>query len=40
MDADVWAGVIPLSLASGEPLPDLHLRNGINLPDYLDPYRR
>jgi nitroimidazol reductase NimA-like FMN-containing flavoprotein (pyridoxamine 5'-phosphate oxidase superfamily) len=40
MDADVWAGVIPLSLASGEPLPDPHLRNGINLPDYLDPYRR
>jgi nitroimidazol reductase NimA-like FMN-containing flavoprotein (pyridoxamine 5'-phosphate oxidase superfamily) len=40
MDAHVWAGVIPLSLASGEPLPDLHLRNGINLPDYLDPYRR
>lgn len=40
MDADVWAGVIPLSLASGEPLPDPHLRKGINLPDYLDPYRR
>jgi hypothetical protein len=40
MDADVWAGVIPLGLASGEPLPDPHLRNGINLPDYLDPYRR
>jgi len=40
MDADVWAGVIPLSLASGEPLPDPHLRTGINLPDYLDPYRR
>jgi nitroimidazol reductase NimA-like FMN-containing flavoprotein (pyridoxamine 5'-phosphate oxidase superfamily) len=40
MDADVWAGVIPLSLASGEPLPDPHLRNGINLPDYLNPYWR
>lgn len=40
MDADVWAGVIPLSIASGEPLPDPHLRKGINLPDYLDPYRR
>ena len=40
MDADVWAGVIPLSIAPGEPRPDPHLRAGISLPDYLDPYRR
>lgn len=40
MNADVWAGVIPLSITPGEPLPDPHLRGGINLPDYLDPYRR
>lgn len=40
MDAGVWAGVIPLSIATGAPIPDPHLRAGINLPDYLDPYRR
>lgn len=40
MDADVWAGVIPLSLAPGEPIPDPRLRVGISIPDYLDPYRR
>lgn len=38
--ADVWAGVIPLSIATGEPVPDPQLAEGINLPDYLDPYRR
>ena len=40
MDADIWAGVIPLDLVAGEPIPDPELRAGINLPDYLDPYRR
>lgn len=40
MDADVWAGVIPLSLAPGEPIPDPRLRVGTSIPDYLDPYRR
>ncbi len=40
MDSGVWAGVIPLSIATGEPVPDPHLRDGIRLPDYLDPYRR
>ena len=40
MDAGVWAGVIPLSITPGEPIPDPHLPAGINLPDYLDPYRR
>lgn len=40
MDANVWAGVIPLSLAPGEPIPDPRLRNGMSIPDYLDPYRR
>jgi uncharacterized protein len=40
MDAHVWAGVIPLHLATGDPIPDPHLPEGISLPDYLDPYRR
>ncbi len=40
MDADIWAGVIPLGIVAGEPIPDPDLRVGINLPDYLDPYRR
>ncbi|CAN5822958.1 pyridoxamine 5'-phosphate oxidase family protein [soil metagenome] len=40
MDAGVWAGVIPLSLAPGKPIPDPALPGGIDLPDYLDPYRR
>jgi hypothetical protein len=40
MTAGVWAGVIPLSITAGEPVPDPQLAAGINLPDYLDPYRR
>ncbi|MGF1617506.1 MAG: pyridoxamine 5'-phosphate oxidase family protein [Acidimicrobiia bacterium] len=40
MEADIWAGVIPLGIVAGEPIPDPDLRVGINLPDYLDPYRR
>lgn len=40
MDAGVWAGVIPLHIATGDPIPDPDLPDGINLPDYLDPYRR
>ncbi|MEX2135261.1 MAG: pyridoxamine 5'-phosphate oxidase family protein [Acidimicrobiia bacterium] len=40
MDAGVWAGVIPLSIAAGAPVPAPHLPAGIKLPDYLDPYRR
>ncbi|MEX1037424.1 MAG: pyridoxamine 5'-phosphate oxidase family protein [Acidimicrobiia bacterium] len=40
MVADIWAGVIPLELVAGVPIPDPDLREGINLPDYLDPYRR
>ncbi len=40
MDAGVWAGVIPLGVVPGEPIPDPQLPAGINLPDYLDPYRR
>lgn len=31
----VWAGVIPLSLQAGDPLPDERLAAGMRLPEYL-----
>lgn len=40
LDLEVWAGVIPLELVAGEALPAPDLREGIDLPDYLRPYRR
>ena len=36
----VWAGVIPLSLTAGVPLPDPALPPGIVLPDYVRDFRR
>ena len=32
---NVWAGVIPLSLTAGEPVPDAKLANGITVPDHV-----
>lgn len=40
LDLDVWAGVIPFRLMPGEPIPDEDLKPGIQIPDYLRPYRR
>lgn len=40
MDEEVWAGVIPMSLVPGEPVPAPDLRDGINVPDYLRHFRR
>ena len=37
---DVWAGVVPMTLMAGEPIPSDDLDRGIELPDYLDPYQR
>ena len=34
-DLDVWAGVLPISVAFGEPLPDPRLRPEIPLPDHI-----
>ncbi len=34
-DLEVWAGVVPLSLASGAPVPDPQMPDGTPLPDYL-----
>jgi uncharacterized protein len=35
-----WAGVIPLSLQAGEPVPDARLHPGIPLPGYVRDYDR
>lgn len=40
LDSEVWAGVIPIHMAVGDPQPAPNLRAGIKIPDYLDPYSR
>ena len=40
LDSPIWAGVVPLSLEAGEPVPAEDLADGIEIPDYLRPYRR
>lgn len=40
LDEDVWAGVVPMRLVAGEAEAAPDLRQGIELPDYLRPYRR
>ena len=35
MDAEVWAGVVPLTLAAGEPIDDPGLLPGIGRPEYI-----
>lgn len=40
LDQDVWAGVVPFSLVAGEAIPAPDLREEIDTPDYLRPYRR
>ena len=40
MASDVWAGVLPLTLAAGEPVPSEDLAEGIDTPGYLLDYRR
>ncbi|HEX9162483.1 MAG TPA: pyridoxamine 5'-phosphate oxidase family protein [Thermoanaerobaculia bacterium] len=36
----VWAGVLPLTLTPGEPVPDARLREGIVVPEYVRHYSR
>jgi nitroimidazol reductase NimA-like FMN-containing flavoprotein (pyridoxamine 5'-phosphate oxidase superfamily) len=36
----VWAGVLPLHLATGEPVPDPRLTAGIEVPQYVRDYER
>lgn len=40
MELNVWAGVIPLTITSGEPVNDALLADGINVPEYAKNYRR
>lgn len=40
MSREVWAGVIPLELLAGAPVPDPKLAPGIPTPDYALDYRR
>jgi hypothetical protein len=36
----VWAGILPLGLAAGEPEPDPALSDGLAVPPYVRSYRR
>ena len=36
--AGIWAGVIPVKIDYGEPIPDVKLEAGIVLPAYLERY--
>lgn len=36
----VWAGVLPLRLATGEAVPDARLKDGVELPEYIRDYQR
>jgi nitroimidazol reductase NimA-like FMN-containing flavoprotein (pyridoxamine 5'-phosphate oxidase superfamily) len=38
-ELDVWAGVIPLSMAVGAPIPDARLRAGTAVPEHVRSYR-
>ena len=40
MELPVWAGVIPLRLAAGEPVPDPRLLAGLEVPQSVRGYRR
>lgn len=37
-DLPVWAGVVPLRLAAGEPIPDERLNAGMQIPQYVRAY--
>lgn len=37
---NVWAGVLPIAIASGEPIADEKLANGIKIPPYVQKYKR
>ncbi len=39
LTSDAWAGVVPFSLVAGEAEPAEDLRDGIPIPDYLQPYQ-
>jgi hypothetical protein len=37
---NVWAGVLPLKLETGEPVKDPRLPDGIPVPEYVLKYKR
>jgi nitroimidazol reductase NimA-like FMN-containing flavoprotein (pyridoxamine 5'-phosphate oxidase superfamily) len=39
LDRDVWAGVLPVAVTFGEPVPDPLLRDGIEMPAHIRNYR-
>jgi len=40
LDLPIWAGVLPVRFATGEPVPSPELDDGIPVPGYLTSYRR
>jgi uncharacterized protein len=40
MTLPYWAGVVPLTLTAGTPVPADDLDPAVELPPYLTPYRR
>ena len=39
LDADVWAGVLPLAMVVGEPVPNPDLKADVLVPDYIKAYK-
>jgi uncharacterized protein len=39
-DLPVWAGILPLTLEPGEPIPDSRLNPGIPVPPYVSKWSR
>lgn len=39
-EMNVWAGVLPVVMNFGVPVPDPQMKQGIKLPDYITSYRR
>ncbi len=37
---DTWAGVLPLGIDVGEPLPDPRLKDGVTIPEHISRWRR
>ena len=35
MDSDIWAGILPIKVSYGQPIPADNLRPGIPVPDYI-----
>jgi nitroimidazol reductase NimA-like FMN-containing flavoprotein (pyridoxamine 5'-phosphate oxidase superfamily) len=40
LDRDVWAGVLPVAVTFGEPVPDPLLRDGVEMPAHIRNYRK